>query len=150
MASRKNIILVSGDSVNFVVDDGIIRASVVIKDIVEDIGIESSILLPNVKASELKTIIEYYKSCEMGREKQYCYKELMHLPLNDLIQLLYAANYLHMKPLLDICCELVSNHIDGRTQEYIRDAFHITDKFTPEQEEQLKVEHNWAFSNVKK
>lgn len=154
MDSRKTIILVSGDSVTFVVDEGIVVASVVIKDIIEDVGEDSPILLPNVNAPELKKVIEFYKSYYLEKnaakliKKSSWYRELFNLSLDDLIQLLYAANYLHMKTLLAICCEIVSSHINDRSPEYIRGAFHITDECAPEQNEQLRLEREWAFQKA--
>lgn len=152
MASFKTITLISSDAVSFVVEQAITGASVVIKDIVEDIGIESPILLPNVKAAELTKIVQYFKRYYFDNnwgtddDVRKWNREFFSMPVDDLVQLLYAANYVHMQILITACCDEVSKHIEGRSPEYIRVAFHITDECTPEQAEELRLEREWAFS----
>lgn len=55
-----------------------------------------------------------------------------------------AANYLDIKPLLDVGCKTVANMIKGKSPEEIRKTFNITNDFTPEEEEQIRRENEWA------
>ena len=55
-----------------------------------------------------------------------------------------AANYLDIKPLLDVGCKTVANMIKGKSPEEIRKTFNITNDFTPEEEEHIRRENEWA------
>ncbi|GAY42871.1 hypothetical protein CUMW_070250 [Citrus unshiu] len=59
--------------------------------------------------------------------------------------LLKAANYLNIKSLLDLTCQTVADMIKGKTPEEIRKTFNIKNDFTPEEEEEVRRENQWAF-----
>ncbi|KAG6776607.1 hypothetical protein D5086_011647 [Populus alba] len=56
-----------------------------------------------------------------------------------------AANYLNIKNLLDLTCQRVADMIKGKTPEEIRKTFNIKNDFTPEEEEEVRRENQWAF-----
>jgi len=56
-----------------------------------------------------------------------------------------AANYLDIKGLLDLTCQTVADMIKGKTPEEIRKTFNIKNDFTPEEEEEVRRENQWAF-----
>ncbi|RXI06416.1 hypothetical protein DVH24_018458 [Malus domestica] len=56
-----------------------------------------------------------------------------------------AANYLNIKSLLDLTCQTVADMIKGKTPEEIRKTFNINNDFTPEEEEEVRRENQWAF-----
>jgi len=64
---------------------------------------------------------------------------------STLFELILAANYLNIKRLLDLCCLTVANMIKGKTPEEIRKTFNIVNDFTPEEEEEVRRENQWAF-----
>ena len=56
-----------------------------------------------------------------------------------------AANYLNIKGLLDLTCKTVAEMMKGKTPQEIRDIFHIKNDYTPEEEEEVRRENQWAF-----
>jgi S-phase kinase-associated protein 1 len=56
-----------------------------------------------------------------------------------------AANYLDIKGLLDLICKTVADMMKGKSVEEIRKMFNIKNDFTPEEEEEVRKENQWAF-----
>jgi len=56
-----------------------------------------------------------------------------------------AANYLNINNILDLACQAVANMIKGKSPEEIRHTFNIMNDFTPEEEEDVRRENQWAF-----
>jgi S-phase kinase-associated protein 1 len=61
-----------------------------------------------------------------------------------LFELILAANFLSIKPLLDIGCETAANQIKGKSAEEVRKLWNIKSDLTPEEEEKLKKENVWT------
>jgi S-phase kinase-associated protein 1 len=55
-----------------------------------------------------------------------------------------AANYMEIKPLVDLTCATVASLIKGKTPEEIRKTFSITNDFTAEEEDQIREENKWC------
>jgi len=60
-----------------------------------------------------------------------------------LFELILAANYMDIKPLLDLTCATVASMIKGKTPDVIRATFNITNDFLPEEEAQVREENKW-------
>ncbi|KAI3944996.1 hypothetical protein MKX01_028378 [Papaver californicum] len=73
-------------------------------------------------------------------------KELVNVDQETLFSLIMAANYLNIKNLLDLTCRTVADMIKGKTPEEIRQTFNIKNDFTPEEEEEVRKENQWAFN----
>merc|ERR1712032_457661 len=54
-----------------------------------------------------------------------------------------AANYMDIKPLLDLTCAKVASMIKGRTPDEIRKIFNISSDFTPEEEIKVRADNPW-------
>lgn len=46
--------------------------------------------------------------------------------------------------MLDVGCKTVANMIKGKSPEEIRKTFNIQNDFTPEEEDQIRRENEWA------
>ncbi|KAN0102616.1 Cullin repeat-like-containing domain protein [Hyaloscypha variabilis] len=60
-----------------------------------------------------------------------------------LFEIILAANYLDIIPLLSLAYKTVANMIKGKSPEEIRRTFNITNDFTPEEDEQIRRENEW-------
>jgi len=152
--------LTSSDSESFVVDKDVAERSILIKNMLEDVGeSDSPIPLPNVTSKVLKKVIEwceYHRNdpvviqdeSDENRKKSTDISEwdqkFMEVDQEMLFEIILAANYLDIKPLLDVGCKTVANIIKGKTPEEIRKTFNIVNDFTPEEEAQLRKENEWA------
>lgn len=88
----------------------------------------------------------------MSRFASYFRMDVAHVfyvPICDTLVLfsfsIQAANYLNIKGLLDLACQTVADMIKGKTPEEIRKTFNIKNDFTPEEEEEIRRENQWAF-----
>ncbi len=71
-------------------------------------------------------------------------QKFMQVDQEMLFEIILAANYLDIKALLDVGCKTVANMIKGKSPEEIRKTFNIHNDFTPEEEEQIRRENEWA------
>ena len=71
-------------------------------------------------------------------------QKFMAVDQEMLFEIILAANYMDIKPLLDCGCKTVANMIKGKTPDEIRKTFNIVKDFTPEEEAQIRRENEWA------
>ncbi|KAJ7530072.1 hypothetical protein O6H91_15G077800 [Diphasiastrum complanatum] len=156
MSSGK-VKLRSSDEEMFEVDEAIAYESQTVKNMIEDTGTDSPIPLPNVSSKILAKVIEYCKyhvdAQKLGEDKATIPEEeiktwdadFVKVDQATLFDLILAANYLNIKSLLDLTCQTVADMIKGKTPEEIRKTFNIKNDFTPEEEEEVRRENQWAF-----
>jgi S-phase kinase-associated protein 1 len=163
MAEAKKIWVESSDSAVIEIDRAVAERSMLIKNLLDDIGDNTDpnnpIPVQNVNESVLRKVIEW---CEHhrndpiqtqddesdARKKTTDIEEwdqkFMQVDQEMLFEIILASNYLDIKPLLDVGCKTVANMIKGKSPEEIRKTFNITNDFTPEEEEQIRRENEWA------
>ena len=178
--SNGKLILQSSDGADIPVDKEVAERSLLIKNMVGDLGEEATsapIPIPNasyyhlsaippivlillqVNEAVLKKVIEW---CEHHRSDPPQANEddsdsrkkttdidewdqkFMQVDQEMLFEIILAANYLDIKALLDVGCKTVANMIKGKSPEEIRKTFNITNDFTPEEEDQIRRENEWA------
>lgn len=149
--------LMSSDSQTFEVDEEVAHESQTIKNMIEDTGSEETIPLPNVSGRILAKVIEYCvfhveankkvddKPAKTEDDIKQWDTEFVKVDQATLFDLILAANYLNIKGLLDLTCQTVAQMIKGKTPEEIRKTFNIKNDFTPEEEEEVRRENQWAF-----
>ncbi|KAH7848842.1 hypothetical protein Vadar_008940 [Vaccinium darrowii] len=150
----KKITLKSSDGEAFEVEEVVALESQTIKHMIEDDCADSVIPLPNVTSKILAKVIEYCKKhVETPKtddrsaedELKTWDAEFVKVEQPVLFDLILAANYLNIKSLLDLTCQTVADMIKGKTPEEIRKTFNIKNDFTPEEEEEVRRENQWAF-----
>ncbi|KAF8011419.1 hypothetical protein BT93_J1895 [Corymbia citriodora subsp. variegata] len=154
MSSAKKITLRSSDGESFEVDEAVAVESQTIKHMIEDDCADSGIPLPNVNSRILAKVIEYCKKhVESAKSDDRTTEddlkawdaEFVKVDQATLFDLILAANYLNIKGLLDLTCLTVAEMIKGKTPEEIRKTFNIKNDFTPEEEDEVRRENQWAF-----
>jgi len=118
----------------------------------DDIIIDNGIPLPNVTGKILEMVIEYCNKhhvdaanpCSDEDLKKWD-KEFMKKYQSTIFDLIKAANYLNIKSLFDLACQTVADMIKDNTVEHTRKFFNIENDYTPEEEEAVRRENQWAF-----
>eukprot|EP00956_Cyclotella_meneghiniana_P002964 scaffold3602_cov66-Cyclotella_meneghiniana.AAC.1 len=87
--------------------------------------------LSNVKSSVLSKVVEYCKHYNVEPMQQY-YADFVKVDQAMLFELVTAANFMDIKPLLDLTCLAVSFFIKGKSPEEIRKIFNISDAMEEE------------------
>lgn len=147
--------IVSMDAETFEVDLGVAKKSVMLQNMIDDIDVSTDVIpLPNVSSKILAKIIEFckYHTDASADPETYTVNviktwqtEFITVDQQTLFDLMLAANYLDIKSLLDLTCQTVAGLIKGKSPEELRAIFNIKCDFTPEEEEEIRRENQWAF-----
>lgn len=142
-----------------------VEMSRLIKEMLEEDGDDEipDIPLPNVEDDTLEPVIQFMekhandpmpeiqrplKSANMADCVGAWDAQFIEVEQSKLFKIILAANYLDIPSLLDLGCAKVASMIKGKTPEEIRKTFNIVNDFTPEEEEQVKVENKWCEEQV--
>jgi S-phase kinase-associated protein 1 len=151
--------LVSQEDERFAVPKKVAMMSELVKTMAEGDKEENEIPLPNVKGAVLSKVVQYMryhadqppkeiekplKSANMAEVVCQWDADFVDVDQEMLFELILAANYMDIKPLLDLTCAKVASMIKGKTPEQIRKTFNIQNDFTPEEEEAVRAENKWA------
>jgi len=156
----KVLILQSSDGQSVEVQRNVAERSMLIKNLLSDIpDSDEPIPIPNVNETILKKVMEWCEHHKAdpptasdddsdSRKKSTDIEEwdqkYMQVDQEMLFEIILAANYLDIKALLDVGCKTVANMIKGKSPEEIRKTFNIQNDFTPEEEDQIRRENEWA------
>lgn len=161
--SGTKVKLASAESPNdvFEVPIEVVHMSSTIKNMLDDLGTEgagATIPIANVRTPVLQAVIEY---CTYHIENPIVDKydtkkdevvpfdaKFVDVDQSTLFERVLAANYLDIKPLLDLICKTIANMIKGKSPEEIRKTFNIKNDFTPEEEEAVRKENEWCEDKV--
>ncbi|KAF9733909.1 hypothetical protein PMIN06_011413 [Paraphaeosphaeria minitans] len=155
------IVLTTSDNATLPVDREVAERSILIKNLLEDLGVDNTeaIPIPNVNEAVMKKVLEW---CEHHRKDPPASQDddsdsrkkstdidewdqkFMQVDQEMLFEIILAANYLDIKALLDVGCKTVANMIKGKSPDEIRKTFNIQNDFTPEEEDQIRRENEWA------
>jgi S-phase kinase-associated protein 1 len=157
------IILISSDSKQFSVSHKIATNSGLINMMLESVPEENmelvEIPLPNINSKILKKVIDFLehfyqspledipkpiksgKMIENVKDEWYA-KFIDEQSQEDLFELILAANYADINPLLNLGCAKTACLIKGKTPEEIRKTFNIKDD-NQEENNNNKIEKVW-------
>lgn len=160
------VTIVSSDGESFKVDQQIAERSILIKNMISDLADQNEsddeddgfqIPVPNVRASVLKKVLDWathHKDTNFPDDEDEDSrksapvdewdKEFLKVDQEMLYEIILAANYLNIRPLLDAGCKVVAEMIRGKSPEEIRRTFNIVNDFSPEEEAAIKRENEWA------
>ncbi len=159
----KIITLVSSDGDKYQLSEKAARRSQLIKGIIDDYPDDPEVPLHNVKSHILQKIIaylEYFKDNEPREIERplpsnnfnECVDswdfQFIDLELDLIFEIILAANYMDIKPLMELASSKVASIIKGKSPEEIRKVFNIQNDFTPEEEAQIREENQWCMENL--
>lgn len=167
-AFEPTVTLVSSTGVSFVLPVAAANMCGTVRNMLEDIT-GAEVPLPEVPTKALALVAEYCRhhqaaaaaaaasaaaaaaearaelDADAKAELDAWDKDFVHVDQGTLFELILAANYLACESLLSLTCETVASMIRGKSPEQIRATFNIKKDFTPEEEQQLLRENQWAF-----
>ena len=153
MSADKEIKLKSNDEQVFTIKESAVNRSNLVKGILADYEDNTEVPLPDVNGKTLKRIVDYLIHYENSEPKsipkplknsqiedileKWDYEYIISVELEDSIDLLNAANYMDIAPLLQLtCCRIASEMID-RPVEEVRKIFGIESDMTQEEMDEI-------------
>ena len=124
-------------------------------------GTPQDIPLPNLTTSIVDAVVKFVnqhatdpmtpvekplKSASVRDMVQEWYATFINLPQEQILEMMLAANYLDIKPLLDLTCAAIALKIKGKNPDDIKAEFNIgaDDVWTAEDEAQMRAENKWC------
>lgn len=162
MADTPKVIIISSDDVKFPVEQKIAEKSILIKQLITDLNPDSlqedfEIPTPNVRSTVLEKVLQW---CRHHKDTTFpddddedarksapvdeWDKNFLKVDQEMLYEIILAANYLNIRPLLDSGCKIVAEMIRGKSPEELRRTFNIVNDFSPEEEAAIRRENEWA------
>ena len=143
--------LITKDGNTFEVDENVAKKFQTVKNLMDDIGPQDSIPLPEIDNITFKKILEfteYHMTTPVVVENdEFIFSDwdtaFFKLENSLLLSIVTSSNYLDYKELLDMSVQSVANIIKDKSPEEIRAIFNIESDFTPEEEEAIRKENEW-------
>lgn len=160
--TERQVHLISQEGEKFIVPVDVAIMSELVKTMFDSDQPEDEVQempLPNVKSSILAKVIEFLthykgepmteiekplKSSNMNEVVQEWYADFVNVEQETLFELILAANFMDISPLLELTCATVASMVKGKTPEEIRQHFDIKNDFTPAEEAQIREENKWC------
>ena len=149
----KKITLKSNDGALFTLNEKAVLRSNLIAGILVDYEDNTEVPLPDVNGTTLGRIVEYLKHYENSEPKpipkplknshideildEWDFNFVDNIPLDESIDLLNAANYMDIEPLLQLACCRIARELIDRPVEEIRELFGITSDMSKEEMEEI-------------
>lgn len=163
MEGGRTITLVSSDGEKVQISEKAVKRSQLVNGIIQDYPDDAEVPLNNVKLpilNKIKEYLEHYANEEprvidkplSNPNYQECVEawdyNFIDIELDMIFELIFAANYMDIKPLLELASSKVASIIKGKSPDEIRKTFNIQNDFTPEEEQQIREENQWCMDNL--
>lgn len=153
---------VSKEGESFTLPISVAKMSKLVETTIDDENEDEiqEIPLPNVKSSILSRVIEYctyyqnvepmtpittpLKSPKIEEVVQQWYADFVKVDQAVLFELVTSANFMDIKPLLDLTCFAVAVLIKGKSADEIRTIFNISSDYSPDEEAHVKEDNKWC------
>ncbi|KAJ2156585.1 suppressor of kinetochore protein mutant [Coemansia sp. RSA 552] len=169
--AMKTIKLATADGFVAEVEQDIIKQSGTIRNLLHDVGSsDTPIPVPNVSGPILNMVIRYCKHHRDDISRQQPRDPLpgdgndsreavtqqaisrmdafdhdfCRVDQGTLFDLILAANFLDIQPLLDLVGYTVARKMEGKSVEELRETFGVKGDFTPEEEAQARKDNDWC------
>ena len=158
------VIMISSDGEQFELSTQAAMRSQLVKDSID--GSKEDIIeftANKVKGNILIKVVEYLEHYKDKEPKEIEHPlptsnfsecvdkwdfDYIDIDLGLIHEIISAANYLDIKPLLELASAKVASLIKGKTTEEVRKLFGITNDFTPEEDQQIIEENKWCMENL--
>lgn len=145
-----------GPTTTFVLTKEAANESKTLKDLLEQNDYDGEVTIPlqNVKSAtfeKVKEYLDFHQTHGSADElKAWDTTFCSSMEMEPLFQLILAANYLDIKPLLDLLTKAVADMIKGKKPSEIKELFGVTRAFTLEEEAQVIAENPWMVEDEAK
>jgi len=157
------VILRSRDGKEFTISADAARLSTVVEEAYNDDGTVDVVDVLRVSNDTLEQVVEFLKHHRKDEMNEIptplngtSFGEIVTQPWyrifvegkdrETVFNLLTAANYMGIKPLLDLTCLRVTFELTGKNAEEIREILNLP-VLTPEEETTARQEHKWIFED---
>lgn len=142
--------LLTSDGQTFEAPDSLRHASVTLSNVCDELMDPDEIVpLPEVAAQELRLILDFFAKTYDDPEATTEHHVGYFADLDDpraVLRVMKAANYLACDCILESAGLSIARLIESLSVEEIRQKLGIENDFTPEEEEQIRRDCAWAFS----
>ena len=114
------------------------KCSTLLRDMLEDVTNDAHepIAVTTVRSPVLEKVVDYMNT----PVETFC----NNMPYPLLCNVILAANYFHIQPLLDLGCKTIADVFKGKTLEEAKVAFNITTELSAEEIELIRQENPWC------
>ena len=145
----KTLTLTSSDNTKVPIESKAAERSFLLKGLLQDYSDDNEIPMPDIKGDILKKCVEYmthYKDSEpreiprplpspnlLEVTDEWDVNFISGIDLDSVFDVINAANYLDLKPLLDLSCARIASIMKGKSAEEIRSIFNLENDLTEDE-----------------
>ena len=154
---QKTLTLISSDNKKVQIDSKAAEKSVLLRGLIQDYSEDTDIPMTDINGEILQKIVDWLAHWRDTEPKaiprplpsadfkeateEWNVEWITKFSLEDNYDLIVAANYMDIKPLLDLSCARIAIEFKGKTIEEIREKFQIPVDMTDEEQQQIEEEY---------